>query len=373
MKILLVESVFHGHRLYYYTQIAKTFLALGAEVQLCSPDPDLMQKAFHESKLAANLKAPWERSSNRLQPWLALKTLIMAEELKPDLVFFCMLDDFFYLNYGSLGSLKAQAHDFIFPYPWAGIYFHPEYTAAKSAEIIFRSKNCRRVFLLDERYVSPINTSAKKAVAQSFPDFYDDTLEPLAPETALLLHGYPRPIVAAMGTMAKRKGFVTLLNMAQIAGAQTPFTAASFGAIPKETYSTAEWLRLQSLITHPVSNVFISPTQISSEGQFNAILHYVDVIYIGYVDFPHSSNLLSKAAWAGKPVLASKSGLIGQEVVKYGLGEVFDEHDPNDGLAALHRLKAHKFDEQKRLVFLEKHSYSLLKQKTATLLQELKS
>ena len=66
---------------------------------------------------------------------------------------------------------------------------------------------------------------------------------------------------------------------------------------------------------------------IPGEPQFNAFINACDVIFTGYLNFKGSSNLLTKAAYFNKPVIASEGFCMGKRVEKYHTGIVIKQDD----------------------------------------------
>jgi glycosyltransferase involved in cell wall biosynthesis len=65
-----------------------------------------------------------------------------------------------------------------------------------------------------------------------------------------------------------------------------------------------------------------------------------DIVLMPYVDHYGSSNVLSRAAAAGRPVLASDQGLVGFRVRHHGLGELCAHNDASSLCEAVARLAA---------------------------------
>jgi glycosyltransferase involved in cell wall biosynthesis len=81
---------------------------------------------------------------------------------------------------------------------------------------------------------------------------------------------------------------------------------------------------------------------IPDDAAFNGILQASDVVFAGYHDFPHSSNIMGKAAEFRKPIIVSDGYLMAERVRRYGSGEVVPQKNPAALTAALHRILADK-------------------------------
>ncbi len=71
------------------------------------------------------------------------------------------------------------------------------------------------------------------------------------------------------------------------------------------------------------------------EKVFNKIIDICDVIFAVYRDFRISSNMLGKAAHFRKPILVSDRYLLGERVMRYGIGHTVDEDDAASILSGL--------------------------------------
>jgi hypothetical protein len=58
-------------------------------------------------------------------------------------------------------------------------------------------------------------------------------------------------------------------------------------------------------------------------------------LFAAYLNFPHSSNLLTKSALLEKPIIVSEGFLMAERVKKYRMGKVIPEGNVKDGLAAM--------------------------------------
>lgn len=363
--IVLAETDLAGHRLPYLVAFARAFAEAGCRVVCLSPQPEELGRAL-DGLVAEEDRytIPYSGNLNPYEKWGALGTFLRQhkETIQPDLVFIPYLDGYFYLDHGRFPKVKTWLLDSLFPFAWAGLLVHPEYLPAAATTVLVKSEQCKRLFLLDERYVERLASQHGVRHMERLPDFADSRTGTLPEELAALFADAPGLKVVSLGHMARRKGVLTLLDMAQVTAETGTMSALALGKFDPLSFSAGEWERLQSVREHPPANVRLWMEALPDEAIFNAVIAAADVVYIGYLDFPHSSNLLTKAAQLRKPVLASREGVIGERVVEYGLGEVFDPENVREGLAALEKLRAFQFDEERMAAFLEAHSEDRLRE-----------
>lgn len=84
---------------------------------------------------------------------------------------------------------------------------------------------------------------------------------------------------------------------------------------------------LRKVLSRPPENLYIQPKYLADERTFNEIISISDVIFAVYRDFGRSSNMLSKAAYFEKPILVSKSCLMGDRVEQYRIGYAVPQDD----------------------------------------------
>jgi hypothetical protein len=81
-----------------------------------------------------------------------------------------------------------------------------------------------------------------------------------------------------------------------------------------------------------LDNIFYINKQINFQ-QFDAYIRIADVIWLCYKDFPHSSNVLTRASICKKPVVCVPGGVIESRINRFYLGTVASGFSPVD----LHR------------------------------------
>lgn len=279
--------------------------------------------------------------------WLNVKTALKG--INPDLVFFPWLDN--YLSF----FLFPLIHKLIFPFAWSGIYFHPRYLRIKdgnklrqkvreSAAMIFKSDKCIGVGVLDEG----VSSSLRKLVGEKpiivLPDVADDS-EPASDYSVIneiKAKAKNRKIVLLAGGLAKRKGIFTLLKAAQNCYAEDLFFVFA-GRLIRSTFSQEELMLIDQLASEPPDNCFFIYNEIPEEVQLNALIAVCNVLFACYNDFPHSSNMLTKATLFKKPIIVSNRFCMGERVEKFGIGITIAEGDSKGCLEAIRHLTDHMY------------------------------
>lgn len=233
--------------------------------------------------------------------------------------------------------VSGRAVDRAFPRPWSGLYLHPyHFRIGASRRHWLRNKlfpehaallarNCRAALTLDEGVVAPMRRALAKPVL-CLPDTTD--LSPASPDFELArqikTRAGGRTVCGLLGVLQKRKGILPLLQAAAARPDGWFFVFA--GEIQTGDYSPAEMALINRFLQSPPDNCLFWPKLIPDEAGFNAVVAACDVIYAAYEFFPHSSNLMTKAALFGKPVVVSPGYLMAERTEKFRLGWVLPEY-----------------------------------------------
>ncbi|NCR13669.1 MAG: glycosyltransferase family 4 protein [Microcystis aeruginosa LL13-03] len=340
--IALVDTLWGGHHPTYLKFFAKTLLELGHEVISLCPEPEEMnlwiashcpelQPRFHSFELhePATRPIPIRRLQSRataVARWQRVAQSIQEISSKrgkaPDITFFAWLDTY-------LGLIPAIT-DTIFPYPWSGLYFQPGYLRIPpklqwmrhgilNPLSVLKSSHCPVVAVLDEGIADKLQQKLNKPVV-AFPDFTDESPPDMDFEIVKKIRAKAahRKIVGLLGSLDKRKGTLTLLEVSQQASDRWFFVFA--GRLAEPAFTAAELAKIGEIVKANPENCFFHLTRIPTEAQFNAIIQICDLLYAAYENFFPSVNVLIKAAIFEKPVIASKNYCMGERVEKFNLG-----------------------------------------------------
>lgn len=335
--VFLVENIWGGHNITYLAKLSEAFEKAGCQVFALCPDPsDLKLAADSTVALVKLADLPPKRFDFSYWQWLK-KTVSDQEKRsgrKPDLVFIPYLDQALFPAYNRFAGAKRDLFTQYFPYTWAGLFFHPGYNDYPGSEVLFESKRCLAVAVLSslERDRLAVKIGEKAALFPDFAELEADDSAPLVMELKKRAAG--RKVVSNIGFLARRKGILTMLDLAQV-DESAQFFYFIGGYLQEDDFSRAELNRLHAMAGKTNGNTWLHLKKIPSEEEYNGLLRASDIAYVGYQDFPSSSNLITKAAAFGKPIMACRSGYIGHVVREFQLGVDFDELDPADGLAKL--------------------------------------
>jgi glycosyltransferase involved in cell wall biosynthesis len=382
-SIALIDTDWGGHHSSICKLFAKILLELGHSVIVFCPEPiDASKWLEKHSVISDRLRTlelqPPEPSGFSIRSVRARLTTLAhwrnaASAIRqipsgpPYLTFFPWLDDYL------LTGVTHHLIDRVFPYAWSGLYFHPRHLRIPSKSIFggllapysgLRSAYCRAVAVLDEGVAGKLEDEIHKHVIV-FPDVADaaspDVTFPLLADIRRRARG--RKIVGLLGSLEIRKGILTLLEAALTTACEPYFYV--FAGAPASEGDTVhgQWAKVRSIVNTEPENCFFHFQRIPTEEQFNAMVDACDLVFAAYLNFPSSSNLLSKAAIHRKPLIVSEGYCMGERVRRFGLGATIPEGDVGRCIEALHQLLDARWSDELRPDFagyLKVHSLAQL-------------
>lgn len=370
--VALVDWNWTGHHPSYFTFFLEALLGLGLDVVGLCPEPEEALRLLG-SRLKGGSQADWERRvvlgpiaktryrlSNRAGSLLAPVSRVDWTVRR-----FVGLESRIRRSAGSerkrmVGMIYPCIYDVDFRdvawvdrwlrYPWAGLYVHANSLRIPPAaqahpqnhplpERMFAGSMCRGLGLLDEGLVDEVGVRTGKSVVH-FPDVTDAGFgaDPPGPSLAsrLLEFAEGRKVVGVFGHLIRSKGVLDLLEVARMPEMQEvcfAFTGklGSAGYTPEETGRILKDFR-------DLPNVWAHPERVPEEADLNRLMSVCDVIAACYTDFPHSSNVLTKAAALRRPVIVNDGFLMAERVRRHSLGEVICQGDSNALCRAIRRL-----------------------------------
>jgi Glycosyl transferases group 1 len=349
-NIALIDPYWSGHHSTYLKLFSKALLSIGNNVTVFCQKPQVLKdwisknsEQYKDSIDYFELNEP-EASSlpiRTFNPTLyafrlwysadqAIKKAYSSTGRKPDLVFFAYLDD--YLSYFQSHYLIDQ----IFPYNWSGLYFNPYqlrhnlralpiYRGPLDYDENLRSKHCKSIAVLDEEVSTKLQDKLQGKPVVLFPDVTDES----SPDRSYQLRerivkeAKGRKIITVLGSLAKRKGMLSLLEVAS-KSIQDDWFFVFAGKLATHTFTRSELDVISHAATKKLQNCFFYFDFIPEEPQLNSLVEISDILWASYEDSPNSSNALTKAALFRKPVIVSKGCLVERRVRNFNMGEVVE-------------------------------------------------
>jgi glycosyltransferase involved in cell wall biosynthesis len=348
--VVLIDPLSAGHHPTYLRLFSKALLELGHRVVVCSPEPERLSdwvsktcggQVHRFGSLAigepqrlrfpnSSVRGCWTTAARWFLAGRAAQKVSRAYGKRPDLVFFPWLDC--YLNFAP--AFIQPWLRLVFRDRWSGLYFHPKHLRAapgligktKPADVdkLLRAANCRSVAVLDEGIVESLAARIGFKPVIHFPDVADDSKPDPAylPLREIARRSQGRPIIGLIGSLEQRKGLLTLLEVAQ-QSAHNDWFFLFAGELVGSSFAAPELERIRAA-QEQMPNCYFLLERAPSEAGFNALIDVCRVLYAAYWGFPHSSNLLTKAAIFRKPVIVSEGFCMAERVRRYRLGRCIE-------------------------------------------------
>ena len=227
----------------------------------------------------------------------------------------------------------------------------------------FKSKHCKAVGILDKGIKLNLQKRLKNKLIVALPDVTDT--DKLSNNDQLIksikTKAKGRKIVGIIGSLEKRKGILNLVKMSQQVDDKNLFYIF-VGHLHKDSYTKRELRFLLETIRKKPDNCFFYLNNIIDDRLFNTLINSCDVIYLSYLNFPHSSNLLTKASHFKKPVIVSRGYYMEEIVNKYNLGLAVEPNDIDESYRAIKNLLKNNKIERKFKEYSDKNSVGILKE-----------
>ena len=364
--VVILDAYWGGHHATYFKIFTEILVKIGYNVvAICPQSQEVIEwinltcperkdflKVFHINNInlehlkILNHLHLWRiyQATSALLHWLQaasiIKTITAKLKISPDLVFFPWLDS--YLAY----YLIPQVIDLIFPYKWTGLYFQPRHLRRKKKmpflpshpfppHGLLCSKNCQSVNILDEGVVKKLQAVIKDKPFFVFPDFTDETLPdrgfPMLEKIQDQAKG--KKIIGLFGSLEKRKGLLKFLEIIQTAIKEDWFFVC-VGKLDTKSFTSQDLNAIDKIVSLNPENSFICFERIPDESKFNALVDICDILFTIY-DYPHSSNILTKAAVFEKLVISSNEFCMAERVEKFQLGVTVQKDDTAKSIEGL--------------------------------------
>lgn len=263
---------------------------------------------------------------------------LRKSSIRPDFVFNMYLDMY--------QTAPKAWHDVerMLPIPWGGIRFCPPplAPAAPPFEGYYQLRGFRGICFLDERRCQEYQGQLPSNFFAFLPDVTDATLPdvPGVLAASIRRRAGNRKVVFLGGSLDSRKGLTHFFHLARIADPNRWFFVLA-GRVYRDGLDDGTRAELDALTSTPPEHILLHQDYLPDERDFNAAIAASDFLYAVYLNFPHSSNMLGKAAHFRKPLLVSDRFLMGERTRHYDLGACVPEGDPEAALTALERLRVH--------------------------------
>jgi glycosyltransferase involved in cell wall biosynthesis len=356
VHVLILEASLTGHHANYLEHIATSFLAQGHRLTVCvcqehSDNPLFARvQAQNPGKIAVKVIQPLPRWTHvfgwlgvvgsELGHWLMFKRFYESLNVKDpvDHVFTPYLDYCLHAT-ALLGSPCNQV-------PWSGICMRPSFHYSGAGVIapkpkwslikerlfyrLLRQASLYKLLTIDEpleqqtRQVHPL--SAQKLVFVPDPAELTNHFDRVSARKQL---GIPEQdfVIFVYGAIDGRKGVEHLL-----AGVHNKQFQKNLKVLVMGRHTPA--IRDKFLSEPQVLSIDRYVDTVTEEAGFRA----ADVVWLGYNAHYAMSGVLVLAAFADKPVIATRNGLIGWMTRQYNLGVAIDCEDPELISQVVHRL-----------------------------------
>lgn len=340
MKIAIIDCSVSGHRETYYKAYTRTWASLENEVLLIAPQESDTGDVATFSKIMTRPLLPLPVGKPIKKKLVVLKNALIRlqnlavirqqlKEFHPDLVYFPCLDDML----PTLAPLFL--FDWLLPYSWSGLLVQSALPSYKpwmpDVRPFLRSRHCQGIGVLNEYSIDALKPFQPSI--QRLPDFADlsepaervelsDPAEGFLVDRIIEEEPKGRKVIALLGSIDTRKGINLLLSVIPLLPEEEYYFLIAGKSAPGEIQN-----RLLYEFEEARTNCIFDFDRIPDEGCFNGLVAASDVIFAAYRNFSGSSNLLTKAAAFGKPVIVSQGGCMGKRVAEYGMGAVIPQDD----------------------------------------------
>lgn len=331
MRIAVIDCSVSGHRETYYKAFTCTWADLGNTVLLIAPQESGVGNVATFKKIISRPLLPLPVGQPVKKKLVVLRNALIRlqnltsirkqlHDFHPDLVYFPCLDDL-------LPTLAPHTlFNRLLPYPWSGLLVQSALPPYKSGmpdvRSFLHSRNCQGIGVLNEYSIDALRPFQPNI--QRLPDFAD-LAEP--DENYPLLHALKekaqgRKIISLLGSIDTRKGISLLLSAIPFLPEEEYF----FLIAGRSSLTETQYNELKAFEASR-SNCLFSLERIPDEASFNALIVASSILFAAYRNFTGSSNLLTKAAAFGKPILVSEGECMGKRVTHYGTGAIVPAED----------------------------------------------
>lgn len=259
--------------------------------------------------------------------WNAINSKIKQAEkvvkAEVDFAFFSPIDPFI------RESVNLFLLDFVFNYKWSGIYFNPKPYRLKQLKLnvdpkflepdyLFRSKNCVGVCVLDRFITEPLKSRVYKKVVV-FPEISNVIIQNKESQYSkqIKLMAKSRVVVGLLG-VEQNEGITALIRLIKKVDIDKYFFVFA-GKLDFNLMDDKQREEVELFMNDHAPNILFILQPLNEE-EINQIYKTIDISYLYFYNYVSSNNLLTKAAYYQKPVLANKDFCVGDTVKKFKIG-----------------------------------------------------
>jgi hypothetical protein len=283
----------------------------------------------------------WRNILGTARSLRVLDRALRRGRLRPDLVFFACVYDWQFYHFATFR--------FAFRWKWAGLYLQsfgfrsttaPVYSWnrqwAKPQRFLGKGRPAA-VATLDEGIRGKIEAMIAPGKCVVFPDATNCAPPGIAPDTLagqLRKFAEGRKIVLLSGMLYPQRGVDAFLQVAMV---NPQWCFALVGELPCFADEVAGRALLDEFLSkHPCG--FFHPHKVPDGPAYNGLFAASDVVWNLHLDWPGSSNTLTKAALFEKPVVVGDGHLLAERTRQFRLGEVCREDSIPSISQALHAI-----------------------------------
>lgn len=259
--------------------------------------------------------------------WNAINSKIKQAEkvvnAEVDFAFFSPIDPF----------IRESVHlfllDFVFKYKWSGIYFNPKPYRLKQLKLnvdpkflepdyLFRSENCVGVCVLDRFITEPLKSRVYKKVVV-FPEISNVSIQKKESVYSKQIKemAKSRMVVGLLG-VEQNEGITALIRLIKKVDIDKYFFVFA-GKLDFSIMDDEQRQEIELFMNHHEPNILFILNPLNEE-EINQIYKEIDISYLYFYNYVSSNNLLTKAAYYQKPILANKDFCVGDTVKKFKIG-----------------------------------------------------
>jgi hypothetical protein len=259
--------------------------------------------------------------------WKTIKSKIKIGEKKlnaeVDFAFFSPIDPFI------RESVNLFLLDFVFDYKWSGIYFNPKPYRLKQLKLnidpkflepdyLFRSENCVGVCVLDRFITEPLKSRVYKKIVV-FPEISNVNIQKKESVFGKQIKemAFGRMVVGLLG-VEQNEGITALIRLIKKVDIDKYFFVFA-GKLDFSLMDNKQREEVELFMNDHAPNILFI-LQPLTDDEINQIYTEIDISYLYFYNYVSSNNLLTKAAYYQKPILANKDFCVGETVKKFKIG-----------------------------------------------------